>query len=342
MSFGILPAIAALLPILAYLGILQIYDAFSMTRWRRLASHALWGAAVTIITYTLVILWRYFHDGQPWTGLLPSILIEEFLKAIVLVILVSRRQIAFLAEAQIYGQAVGAGFAFVENILYLTHFPDIGIGTAIVRGMGTSMLHMGCTSTVVSLWLLMPWNKESQQYNIRWNYIFGTLLFIPSIAIHYVYNMWLFSPSTQLLCVIIIFLLIYSIVGIINERLTLRWLDLSIQTDIVLLQAIQEGRLCHTNSGKYLENIRERFEPLVFFDMCVYVQLYIEMLIAGKSRLMLRDAGLQVEMSQEEKTAHTAKLAELHAISARIPRVGHYLLRPILHTSVKNRWAMEH
>ena len=92
----------------------------------------------------------------------------------------------------------------------------------------------------------------------------------------------------------------------------------------------------------YLETIRERFDPLVFFDMCVYVQLYIELLIAGKSRLILRDAGLQVEMSAEEKRMHTEKLTELRAISARIPRVGHYLLRPILHTSVKNRWAMEH
>ena len=342
MTFSILPALAALLPIVAYLGVLQIYDAFSMTRWHRLASHALWGAVVTLITYAIVVIWRYFNDGQPWAGLLPSVLIEEFLKAAVLIFLVSRRRIAFLAEAQIYGQAVGAGFAFVENILYLSLFPDIGIGTAIVRGMGTSMLHMGCTSTVVSLWLLLPWNEETQRYDIRWNYLFGILLFIPSVAIHYVYNMWLFSPAAQLLAVIAIFFLIYSIVGLISERLTLRWLDVSIQSDVVLLQAIQEGKLCDTHSGMYLETIRERFDPLVFFDMCVYVQLYIELLIAGKSRLMLRDAGLQVEMSAEEKRMHTEKLTELRAISARIPRVGHYLLRPILHTSVKNRWAMEH
>nr|MCR5334719.1 hypothetical protein [Bacteroidaceae bacterium] len=99
MTFSILPALAALLPIIAYLGVLQIYDAFSMTRWRKLTSHAIWGAIVTLITYALVLLWRYFHDGQPWTGLLPSVLIEEFLKAFVLIILVSRRHIAFLAEA---------------------------------------------------------------------------------------------------------------------------------------------------------------------------------------------------------------------------------------------------
>lgn len=330
---------AALLPIIVYLGVMQVFDAFSMTRWRRLAGHTLWGAVCTLSVYAIVQLWRHLHDGQAWDGLLPSVLIEEGLKASVLVMLVSSRRIAFLAEAQIYGQAVGAGFAFVENILYLSMFPDMAIGTAMVRGMGTGMLHMGCTSTIVSLWLLLPWPDDGYG-SVRRNYLYGILMFLPSVGIHYIYNMWLFSPEAQLCGVITIFFLLYAIVGKISEHQTLRWLDISIQSDVVLLQALHEGRLCDTPSGKYLASIRKRFHPLVFFDMCVYVQLYLELLVAGKSHLMLRDAGIPIKISEEEKTRQKEKTAELYALSSRIPLVGHHLLRPILHTSAKNRWAM--
>ena len=340
MSPGTLPVLAALLPIILYLGVLQIFDAFSMTRWRRLAGHFLWGAACTLMVYAIAQLWRHFHDGRPWTGLLPSVLLEEGLKSSLLIVLIARRRIAFLAEAQIYGQAVGAGFAFVENILYLSMFPDMETGTAIVRGMGTSMLHMGCTSTAASLWLLLPWSEGRSTHDVLRNYASGILLLIPSVAIHYIYNMWLFSPSVQLLCVVTTFFLVYVAVGRFNERQTLRWLDVSIQTDVILLQALHEGRLCDTPSGKYLASIRQRFHPLVFFDMCVYVQLYLELLVAGKSRMMLRDAGIHVEVSEEEKTRQKEKMAELNALSSRIPLVGHHLLRPVLHTSAKNRWAM--
>ena len=44
-------------------------------------------------------------------------------------------RIGYKLDAVISGFAIGAGFSVVENILYLTIFPDYGTGTWLVRGL---------------------------------------------------------------------------------------------------------------------------------------------------------------------------------------------------------------
>ena len=53
------------------------------------------------------------------------------------------------------GFAVGTGFAFVENLYYLYTFPEANIGTWIVRGFGTAMMHGGTTAVFAMMGLTM-------------------------------------------------------------------------------------------------------------------------------------------------------------------------------------------
>jgi len=53
------------------------------------------------------------------------------------------------------GFAVGTGFALVENLYYLRLAPDAGMGTWIVRGFGTAIMHGGATAIFAVLALAM-------------------------------------------------------------------------------------------------------------------------------------------------------------------------------------------
>jgi RsiW-degrading membrane proteinase PrsW (M82 family) len=72
-------------------------------------------------------------------------IVEELLKALVIVWLIHANRIGFLVDAAIFGFAVGTGFALVENVYFLEIAKDAGIGTWIVRGFGTAIMHGGAT-----------------------------------------------------------------------------------------------------------------------------------------------------------------------------------------------------
>ena len=73
-------------------------------------------------------------------------LIEETLKAGVLVYLFRTHRIGFLIDAGILGFAVGAGFSFVENLYYLYSAQDAHYGVWAVRGFGTAIMHGGAVA----------------------------------------------------------------------------------------------------------------------------------------------------------------------------------------------------
>lgn len=327
--------LAALLPIALYLVALRILDVFSMARPAKLASYLLWGISCTLIAYGISLIWRDTHHGQGWSAVWVSPVIEECIKVLPLIVMVKSRRVVFLAETMVYGMMIGGGFALAENILFLIHIPQMTLGTAIVRGLGTSMLHMGCTSTIATLLLL------GNKFHAVASILATVIALVPSIAIHSLHNMHLFQPMIQLLVVVVCFLGIFLLLGNINEKSTLKWLDISIQNDVGLLASLKSGTLMDTPTGEYLKSIKNRFEPLVFFDMCVYLQLYLELLMKGKSRLMLHDAGIDIPLSEQDKKQNNEQKLELKTISRRIPMLGHELLRPLIHQTDKDKWAIE-
>ena len=46
-------------------------------------------------------------------------IVEELLKASFIIYMIAKKKIGFMIDAVIYGFAIGAGFAFIENIYYL-------------------------------------------------------------------------------------------------------------------------------------------------------------------------------------------------------------------------------
>lgn len=317
----------SLLPIACYLFLLRETDAFRMMQWRRVMCSIAYGIACAAILWAFSLCWKAFHDGQGWQATWVSPILEEILKALILLFFISRQRMAFLCEAMIYGASVGGGFALVENILYIQLVPDMALGTAIIRGFGTALLHMGCTALIASLAL----------FNNRW---WRLLAFLPGILIHWLHNMQLFTPFVQLFVVVVVFLLLFMAIDIINNHYITRWLDSTLNDDVNTLLAFRRGEFANTRTGQYLKDIGSHFEQEVFFDMIVYVRLYIELSLAAKSRLMLRESGFETPETIEERKLREANVEELRQLRLRIPRLGRRLLMPIVHENTANEWAI--
>lgn len=319
----------SLLPIAVYLLIIKAMDGFTLASWTRLALYALWGVIVCLLGF--LFLKTDTRWGAP--------LFEEAVKCLPLIIAIWRKRSAFFAESLIYGTAVGAGFALLENILYVYYNTDFLLGDAIVRGFGTALLHMGC-SAMFATWALVAqriaFNKPKT--------VLSALTFvslIPPFAVHLVYNMFLLPVFMQLVITIVFMMLFFFLTYSIDGKLIHKWLDMCVSNDIQLLKAIREGRLTQSAAGEYLLQIKNRFKPLVFFDICCYLGLYLELTIAAKSRMIMIEAGLDIPIPEDEHTRNMQKLQELDNLKKNIGTTGIMALNPIISQKATDNWAIQ-
>ena len=75
-------------------------------------------------------------------------ILEELLKALILIYLVRRADFTYFVDGAIYGFAVGIGFAILENYLYLSNQSTVTLNLAIGRVLSTNLMHAAATSIV--------------------------------------------------------------------------------------------------------------------------------------------------------------------------------------------------
>lgn len=323
--------IIALLPIIVYFLIVKAMDGFSMASWKRIIAGSGWG----MLCCALLFFAARFSDGKI---AVISTFLEEFLKCLPLIVAICRKKVAFFAEALIYGTAIGAGFAFLENIIYVILLPGFSIGDAILRGFGTAVLHMGCTSLYAAAALTISRAMAGKPFLPT--VAVCCCAIVPSFLIHYAYNLFLLPEFLQLALVILLMSGLLIIIYDIDGRLIHKWLDSCISNDISLLASIREGHLKETSAGEYLLEMRRRFQPEVFFDICTYLGLYLEMSIAAKSRMIMKEAGFAAPVSAATHQENLDKLTELKALRKNIGVPGLMVLSPIINEKAVDEWVM--
>lgn len=315
--------LTSLLPTIVYLIILKLLDGFRMVRWNIFVLSLAYG--IVACGVTAAIAWTTGMGA--WTPIL-----EELTKASLAIVLIRRRKIVFHAEAMVYGAAIGGGFAMAENTLYLYRFFDMNLATAIFRGFATALLHIGCTALFATLCLQAKYIWKSADIGKKVNVhtlIAASYILLP-LAIHYIYNMHLMPVVVQLALTVVAFLGIFVAISLYNERRIYQWLDHSITYDIRLLAAIRQGRLTETKTGQYLLGIRSQFDAEVFFDIVCFMQLYLELVVSGKSRMLLQQEGLAQPLTPQQLQLHREKVTELHTLRKNIGKMGEYILRPVI------------
>src|SRR3977135_1026199 len=195
----IVPALVALLPVLCFLAALLYLDSYKLVKLQSVIAVVTCGAVVAGAGFFLnawligllgIELTSYTRYVGPVT--------EELLKGLVIVVLIRLHRIGFLVDAAIFGFAVGSGFAVIENLYYLEQVPDAGMGTWIVRGFGTAIMHGGATA----IFAVMRWSALERMHRAGlWVFVPGFAL---AVALHAAYNHLFLSPKLSTLAIIVV------------------------------------------------------------------------------------------------------------------------------------------
>ena len=200
MSASILEAaLVGLLPVLSFLAALLYLDSYKLVKLRAVITIVASGALVAGASYLIngyalglmrIDLMQFSRYVSPIT--------EELLKGLVVVALIRTHRIGFLVDAAIFGFAVGTGFATVENLYFLHLVPDAGMGTWIVRGLGTAIMHGGATAIFAVMGLALL--ERAPGATMR------ALLpgFGLAVVLHSAFNHLLASPEVAMLAILVL------------------------------------------------------------------------------------------------------------------------------------------
>lgn len=323
--------ILSFLPLGLFVALLLWMDSFSLTNGKRLAWSALYGA-ITCMVVLSIATW-IFHESKNYELFVAPVL-EEILKGSIILYLVLKGKSVLIGDATIYGAAVGAGFGVVENVFFLTFIVNgVNPAEAIMQGFEAAVMHIGCTSTLAMM-LAMTIQGRFGNTQRRKTIAFAVAFFL-AIIIHFLHSIAPIPPIIMTALLVVYFVFSKWSLFKKNERAIHDWIDKCINNDVALLGAIRKGELSTTNAGQYLLTIKSSVSPEVFFDMCCFISEYLELSIAAKSNLILKEAGLPVV----KKDDSAARIAELRALKKRIGKMGMVAIEPIVQLKEIDRWV---
>lgn len=322
-------ALLGLLPVCVFLATLLWLDSYKLVRIRFVVAAIGLGCIAAAICYAL--------NGQG-LRLMPldflaytryvAPFVEEACKALIIIALIRRNRIGFLVDAAIFGFAVGAGFAILENLFYLQLLPDTNLGTWIVRGFGTAIMHGGATA----IFAIVSHALAGQKPTVGW------LIYMPGLLIasitHSVFNHFFFTPVLNTLVVLVTLPVLLVIVFQQSERSVADWLGSGFDSDTELLHLINSGEFSASKTGLYLNSLKEKFEGPVVADILCYLRLHTELSIRAKGLLMMRESGFMNKPGEETR----AKLEEMKYLDSSIGTTGKLAIKPFIRMSREELW----
>jgi RsiW-degrading membrane proteinase PrsW (M82 family) len=319
---------AALLPVLVFLTVLYTMDGFKLVPIRSVLVTLIAGGAAALLSWWLwTVLGLNAQAGQAVTFYDAPIL-EETLKAAVLIALMLRGRIGFLVDAAVHGFSIGAGFALVENVAYLYAFDRAPLALWLVRGLGTAMLHGGTTAifAIVSRAMRDRFPRRA------------AVAFLPGLAaaivVHAAFNRLPLPPMvlTAVIMFVLPLLLLFTFER--SERAIREWMGAGMDLDLEVLRLVTSEHFPVTRFGQYLSELRARFPGVVVADMYCLLRLELELSVRARAMIMARDAGLELHGDDDLESS----LAERDYLHRSIGRAGLLALSPLQVTTQRDRW----
>jgi RsiW-degrading membrane proteinase PrsW (M82 family) len=319
------------LPVLIFLVVLLYLDSYKLvgfrtTLWVILAGSLLPVAGYWLNGYVLIELGWDVSTFKRYA----SPVIEEALKASVMIFLFRTNRIGFLVDAAILGFAVGAGFAVVENFYYLYALSDAHIAVWVVRGFGTAIMHGG----VMALFGIMA--QVLTERSMKINPLLYLPGFIVAITGHSIFNHFPGTPIQTTLGTLLILPPILLIAFQKSTRAMHQWLEVDFDEDALLLEQINSGSFTESKIGQFLEDLKQKFSGPVVVDMLCYLRLYTELALRAKGVLMMRENGLDTPVGERTR----AKFEEMRYLETSIGKTGCLAMRPFLQMTRKDLWQL--
>jgi RsiW-degrading membrane proteinase PrsW (M82 family) len=322
----------ALAPVVVFLLTLLNLDSFKLVTPGEILESILAGMVIAGISYfandrAINVL----HYSVPTYTHFVGPLAEELLKSAFIIFLFARNRIGFMIDAAIIGFAVGAGFSLAENFYFLYNFPGSAIGTWIVRGFGTAIMHGGATA----IFGVMAQGLTERRA------IVNPLLLLPglfvAIVVHSLYNLFQDRPvvaaATMLISVPMILLLVFAR----SEHKVHTWLLTDYESHEHLLEEIKNGNFAHSEAGRFILTLSDKFDPDLVADLFEYIRLHTELVMLADKVSLAHEKG-------EKKVAGKHEIhemfAKLHALEKKIGTAAMLAIWPHLHFSRRELWEL--
>jgi hypothetical protein len=228
------------------------------------------------------------------------------------------------------GFAVGAGFALVENFQYLQMYSTASFAVWMVRGFGTAIMHGG----VVAIFAIMSQTLTERQMKINAAY------YLPGLAVaiflHSIFNHFLVAPVLQTIGTLFILPPLLQLVFQRSSKALHDWLELDFDADANLIEMIDSGQFSESKIGRFLDDLRGKFEGPVLVDMLCYLRVYTELAIRAKAALIARENGIELPVGERTRE----KFEELHYLEESIGKTGCLAMKPFLQIERKDLWQM--
>jgi len=263
--------------------------------------------------------------------------LEEVMKALVIIVLFAINRVGYLIDAAIAGFAVGGGFALAENIFYLHQFTDADLGVWLVRGFGTAIMHGGATAimAVLSQALFAPRLRRSIE-----RFHFNLALFLPgllcAIALHGVFNQFTKTPLAAMTVVLIAVPISILAVFAVGERYAHRWLTSEETAHEQLLADIDSGAFAESSGGQAVQRLAERLGPALAPAILDYVRTHTELVVKAEERLLALEA--HEALSREQRLRD--QFHHLHELERQLGRSAVMAVRQHLRFTRNDLWEM--
>ncbi len=328
----------ALVPVLVLLSVFVWLETFKLMSLREILLLLLLGALTAIIVYpvsgrlidTLPIGFsNYSRFVAPW--------LEEASKAAAMIGLFWFNRIGYKLDAVISGFAIGAGFSVVENMIYLTIFPEYGIGTWLVRGVGTAVMH---GTTLAVLGAIAHEFAERETRESAGDFDFKLWWFVPgyfaAVAIHIVFNQFPDRPMVAMLGAIVFAPVAVLAIFHGGTAEAQRWLKSEHATHKAQLAALQAGKWPDSPAGKKISALAERMDP----ESAKRIRRYWELqawLVAEAEETLLEQVAGDVSINKAEIRA---AFAELDGLKRALGRSSFAALKALLPFSRNDYWEV--
>lgn len=328
----------ALIPVLVLLAVFTWLDAFQLMSLKELAVLIVLGGLAAVAAYPLsgqmldtlpIGFSNYSRFLAPW--------VEEALKGVIIIVLFRMNRIGYKLDAVLSGFAVGAGFSVVENILYLTLFPDYGAGTWLVRGLGTAVMHGTATALFAAIAHEIA---ERENREAAGDFNFGAWWFFPgyfaAVAVHMLFNQFPEKPMLAMMGAMIASPILLMAIFHFGQAEASRWLADEYASHRAQLAALEAGRWPDGASSQRIAALAERLGP----DRAAQVRDYYRTL----AWLVVEAEEVMIEESSGDAVFDKAKVAgafaNLDRLRASLGRTTFQTLSELLPFSRNDHWEV--
>jgi RsiW-degrading membrane proteinase PrsW (M82 family) len=328
----------ALVPVLVLLTLFVWLDAFKLMSFGEILVLLMLGGLAALAAYpisgrmidTLPIGFNFYSRYiAPW--------IEEGLKAIVMIALFRMNRIGYKLDAVISGFAIGAGFSVVENILYLTIFPDYGAGTWLVRGLGTAVMH-GTTLALLAAIAHELAERESREAAGDFN--FNLLWFLPgylvAVAIHTAFNQFPDRPLLAMMGAAILAPIAIMAIFHFGTVEAERWLAAEAAQHQAQLDALRAGNWPDSPNGRKISALADRLGAEGAKRVRRYWELQAWLVLEAEQALMEEAAG----DATIDKAQVRSALAEQEGLKRALGKSTIAALKALLPFSRNDYWEV--